>query len=272
MLCREGRLVAVSRFVLVERAVMANLRCRAAAALLVAGPGSVLTGPTALALRGIDAADVGRIHVQVGYQRRLRTLPGHAVHRGRLDEQDLREEGGLRLVTLEHAVAEVLCRGPRGSSFVCVDEVMARTTEAERAALRAEIAHRIATRPDPRGRRRAETLISLATGRAESPGESLTLLALYDARLPIPDQQVSVRDLDGRERYRLDFGWLEARVGLEYDGHAAHLGRAELDAVRDEDLRRRGWLIIRVRADDVADPSRMIEAVRVAFARRRYAA
>jgi hypothetical protein len=39
---------------------------------------------------------------------------------------------------------------------------------------------------------------------------------------------------------------------------------------RDEDLRRRGWIVIHARAADLADSSRLFAELRAAFARRGY--
>lgn len=147
-----------------------------------------------------------------------------------------------------------------GSPIACADQVLATVPEAERAGFRAMAAERIRGRVDVRGTLQALTLLELATGLAESPAESRLLLIVVDAGLPIPEQQVA-----GNELYRLDFGRLEAMVAVEYDGYAAHENRKDRDAARDEDLRRRGWTVIRADATDLTDPSRLVAAVRKAF-------
>jgi very-short-patch-repair endonuclease len=78
--------------------------------------------------------------------------------------------------------------------------------------------------------------------------------------------------MKGRELYRLDFAWPEPMVAVEYDGYAAHVDRLVRDAERDEDLRRRGWLVLHADAADLSDPSRLHVEVRQAFWRRRFAA
>lgn len=142
----------------------------------------------------------------------------------------------------------------------------------DRVRFRAEVSHRIRTRRDSRGRRRGEILLELATGLAESPAESWLLLGFFDGALPIPSQQTPVLDTDGRERYRLDFAWEEARVAVEYDGYAAHVGRADRHAARQADLERRGWVVLRADAEDLRDPARLHGEIRRAFSRRRAAA
>jgi hypothetical protein len=265
---RAGRLVRVTRDVLVDRVRQLDFRTRAAAALLVAGDRAVLTSHTSAALFGCTAADAGRVHVLVDYDRPLRPTADIAVHHGHYDEQDVMVLDGLRVYVLECALAELLCRASRPTAFACMDQALAMAPPGERVEFRAEVAHRIAVRKDSRGRRRAEILLDLATGLAESPAESWLLLGLFDAGLPIPAQQVPVVDLDGNVRYRLDFAWEDVHVALEYDGFAAHVGRAARDAAREDDLRRMGWTVLRATAADLKEPAELHAAIRRAFWRR----
>jgi hypothetical protein len=271
-LVAEGRLVAHSRFVLVERDRQLDLRTRAAATLLMAGPRAVLTRNTAAYLHGCTAAQVGQIHVLVDYHRRLSNMVGVIVHRGTFEEQDVVMLDGLRVMALDHTLAELLCRENRRDALACLDQALALTPPEQRGELRADVLHRILTRPDPRGRRRSQILLDLASGQAESPAESWLLLSLFDAGFPVPAQQVPVCDINGREIFRLDFAWEEPRVALEYDGYVAHADRAAYDAARDNELRRRGWIVIHATADDLADPSWLHAEIRRAFWQRRFAA
>ena len=54
----------------------------------------------------------------------------------------------------------------------------------------------------------------------------------------------SIRDLNGRELYRLDLAWPRLRVALEYDGVAAHRGREAEDRARRADLEARGRIVL----------------------------
>jgi len=271
-LLQEGRLVPFSRRIVVERARQLTLRTRAAATLLLAGPRAVLTSHTAARLLGCTAADEGRTHVLVDYHRRVPRVPGVVVHQGIFDEQDVLTFDGLRMFSLDCVITELLCREPRRVALACADQAFALTPMAQRAEFRAEVLHRIGARRDPRGRRRSQILLNLATGMSESPPESWLLLGFFDAGFSVPAQQFSVVDLDGREVYRLDFAWEEPMVAVEYDGYAAHVDRTSRDAARDEDLRRRGWVVIHADVADLSDPSRLHADVRRAFWRRRFAA
>lgn len=86
--------------------------------------------------------------------------------------------------------------------------------------------------------------------------------------LPIPEPQFKVRTIDGELLYLLDMAWERVRVALEYDGYAAHETRAAYDAERERRLAQRGWIIVRARAADLADPSRVLAELCAAFAKR----
>ncbi|MFL6145796.1 MAG: endonuclease domain-containing protein [Labedaea sp.] len=269
---RVGALVRFSRQVIVDRLRMPEHTTRAAAALLWAGQETALTSHTAALLHGCTAAEAGTIHLLAPYRCRVRCRDGVRVHRGAFDQQDVCERDGLPVLALDVVIAELLCTARRSTALACADQALAGLTPSAQAELRAELTWRITTRADPRGRRRAAGLLELATGRPESPAESAVLLTVVEAGLPVPRAQFPVHDLDGRERYRLDFAWPEPMIGLEYDGHAAHEGRTELDAARDADLRKRGWLIIRASAADLRDPARLISQIRATFTVRRFVA
>jgi len=95
-----------------------------------------------------------------------------------------------------------------------------------------------------RGIRAARELVALADGRAESPMESRSRLRCLDGGLPRPELQVEVRS--GDRCYRIDLGWREQKVGLEYDSLAFHGGHASLryDRERHNWLTAQGWTMI----------------------------
>src|SRR6187399_677350 len=261
----HGWLASFSRHVLVDSRRATEFLTRAAASLLVTGPESVLTGHSALALHGCGAADPAPIHVLVPQHRKPRSREGLVIHRGRFEERDVEELGGLRVLALDAALAEVLCRGSRRAAIACADQVLAMVPENARTELRRRTWERIHDRPDTRGTLRGVALLDLATGLAESPPESWMLLALADGGLPAPQAQVKVTGILGNEIYRLDLAWPEPMVAVEYDGYASHENRKERDAARDEDLRRRGWIVIRADASDLKDPARVVAATRAAL-------
>jgi very-short-patch-repair endonuclease len=265
-LLSDGRLASYSRNVLVERGRMFALPTRAAAALYFVGPRSALASHTAALVFGCTAADAAAIHVLAAHDRRLAPRQGLEVHRGEFDEDEVLTLDGLRTLGLETVIADMLCTVRRPVALSCADQALAALDPPYRGGFRAEVAKRLRARADLRGVRRGEVLLALATGLPESPAESQLLLALYDARLPIPRLQHSVRDVAGRERYRIDFAWEEPRIALEYDGREAHEHRCFEDAAREADLRSRGWTVFRATAADLRDPARLVHGLRAAFA------
>ncbi|WP_432560836.1 hypothetical protein [Kineococcus sp. SYSU DK003] len=88
-----------------------------------------------------------------------------------------------------------------------------------------------------RGVGKARYLIQAADPGAESPGESACRLRLLDAGFDRPQTQILVPRGRGRH-FRLDVGWEDLLLAVEYDGVEPHAG-GEAYA---RDTRRRAWL------------------------------
>lgn len=138
---------------------MPDLRTRAATALRIAGPDAVLTGHTSLALYGCRAADQGTVHVLVPDRRRIRSRPGIAVHHGAFAHANVETLRELRVLALEHALAEVLCRDGPATALECFTEVLETRPVHHRGRLAERIALAIRARTDPRGRTQALHLL-----------------------------------------------------------------------------------------------------------------
>ncbi|MGH4026761.1 MAG: endonuclease domain-containing protein [Pseudonocardiaceae bacterium] len=241
---------------------------RAAAALLVAGSEAALTGLTAAWLHGCRAAEFGTVHIAVPYARSLAAKEGLVVHQGRQLLADVVELGGLRSVSLEVAVTELLCTDTPRRALAVADQATALIPEGERPAFRFRLATRLGNRPDRRGTARANGLLPLVTGRAESPPESWLKLLVVEAGFPQPVDQFPVADILGTIRYVLDLCWPELRIALEYDGYESHEFRSDADARRDRDLERRGWITVRATAEDLREPAALLDRLEKAFRSR----
>ncbi|WP_162788706.1 hypothetical protein [Amycolatopsis albispora] len=211
----QGWLAQYSAAVLVERRRAAEFPTRAATGLLHAGPGAALTGESVLALAGFASASTAQVEVLVPDEREVRRRPGLVVHSTPFSEIDVDVHDGLRTMTPDFALAEVLCRDRGRVGFACLDEALARCRADRRAGLRASVLARIMARPDTLGRARARFLVDLATGLAESPAESWARLLVVDAGWPPPQPQFVVRGFAGRPLYQLDMAWPEARVAID---------------------------------------------------------
>lgn len=263
-----GVLAQPWRGVVIHAADALNLATRAQAALIAVGPPAVLSGATSLALHGISVADEPTVHLTVPYARRVESRPGLAVHRAEFTEFDMIEIEGLPAFSLDLALADFLCDGDKRTAFAALDEAMRGLAADHCLKLRENVRDRILDRRSKRGIHRAQMLLTLATGKAESPPESILRLIVVEAGLPIPEAQYEITAIDGRKLYVLDMAWPALRIALEYDGFVAHEERREHDAERDERLAGRGWVTIRAAAADLRDPSRVLSELRSHFERR----
>lgn len=116
------------------------------------------------------------------------------------------------------------------------------------------------------GAARVRRAVPLVDPRAESAPESRVRVALVLAGLvPVPQYEVSI---DGRD-LRLDFGWPEVKVAVEYEGaHHFEDGQIVVDHERLALLQAAGWLVIRVSAADLRKLDAVVEKVRAAIASR----
>lgn len=265
----QGRLRPMWRGVVVDSARLADTWTRAAAALLTTGSRAVITGPTAAALHGCTSVDTARTHVLLPYGCGTRSRAGLAVHHGGFLGDDVVELAGLRTLGLERVAAELLCSSRPQDGLAVADEVL-RMAGDDHEHARREIGRRIAARADPRGTVRGAGVLDLASPRAESAPESRLRMALIEHGFPVPEVNFWVLDLAGEQVCRVDLAWPSLRIAVEYDGYAAHVGREELDEARAEDLRARGWIVVRVDRHDARDLTRVIRALEEAFVRRGY--
>lgn len=102
--------------------------------------------------------------------------------------------------------------------------------------------------PGVRGLRKLHRTLELVDGGAESPYESLTRLLLIRAGFPRPQTQIPVLDRHGRVVARIDLGWAEYQVGVDFEGahHWTDPRQRNSDAERYWLLSNLGWNDIRL--------------------------
>lgn len=263
-----GVLAQPWRGVVVHAADSLKLTTRAQAALLVVGQPAALSGATSLALHGISAAEDMAIHLAVPYSRRIKSKPGLTVHQVGFRPSDVIELDGLATFSLDLALADFLCDGDKRTALAALDEAMLGLVPDHVRTLRENVRDRIVDRRDRRGIHRALMLLDLATGKAESPPESILRLIVVEAGFPIPEAQYEITTVEGRKLYVLDMAWPLLRIALEYDGFASHEERRDHDSERDARMAGRGWITIRASAADLRDPQRVLAELARAFERR----
>jgi hypothetical protein len=113
-----------------------------------------------------------------------------------------------------------------------------------------------------RGVDKARRLAHLVEPLTESFGESWLRLRIVDAGFPRPSVQIEVCDRFGRIVYRIDLGWPERGIGVEYDGEEYH----DAPEHRRHDLERRrrleeafGWTVVGVGRAEVLGRSLALE-------------
>ena len=113
--------------------------------------------------------------------------------------------------------------------------------------------------PGVRGVRRVRSILGLLDGGAESPQETRLRLILVRGGLPRPTTQIEIAHL----RIRVDLGWREWKVAVEYDGlqHWTDGRQRSWDIERIVLLEAEGWSVVRVSAEMMSRPQVIIDRV-----------
>ncbi|SBT54729.1 DUF559 domain-containing protein [Micromonospora narathiwatensis] len=201
-------------------------------ALLMCLPeGAMLAMQSAARRHGFGVLREALVHVQLPPQIAKPRLPGLVVHHSVLPARPVLI-GGLPCVPAAQCAVD-LARSVRRTDALPVLDAALRSGAVTQDDLLVELAlHRAL-----RGVRQARDLVPRADGRSECRQESQLRLLLLDAGLPVPEPQMWVYDEYGVPRFRIDLGYRERRVGIEYDG-LSHLDRDRLRHDRD----RINWL------------------------------
>ncbi|OBI16832.1 hypothetical protein A5713_21295, partial [Mycobacterium sp. E2497] len=169
--------------------------------------GATLAGLSAAAVLGtrwLDAAAPAEI---VRADRRGQR--GVVVHSYQLADDEVCTVAGIRLTTPARTAFDIGC-GAAATKAVPILDALLHATGVKPAEVVA-VADRHSR---ARGIRRLRAALALADGGAESPQETRLRMLLLDAGLPRPETQIEFRDL----RIRVDMGWREWKVAVEYDG------------------------------------------------------
>jgi hypothetical protein len=221
---------------------------RVAAAVLATR--GVASHRSAALLLGLPVFGAERsVHVTVPRGRAPRRLDGVVLHQANLAAWERDRCCGIAVTSPVRTLADLGRVLPLGEAVAVADAAL-RLPLVHEADLRAVVSH--ARGP---GAGKLQRAITLADARAESPPESLLRVALVRAGLPPTDLQLPIRDPGGQWAYRADLAYRPARLLVEVDGYAYHVGQEQFraDRRRDRRLLKLGWRTLRVCPEDIRE-------------------
>lgn len=185
---------------------------------------------------------------------------GLRTHDYRLASDELTVINGMRVTSVERTAFDIGRQGKRGVRVARLDALGNATgfTAEDVSALAS--GHR-----GVRGLRRLREGLAYYDPGAESPKETWLRMMLTDNGFPRPQTQIPVPWPSGRTRYRLDMGWEDIKVAVEYDGehHLDERASYTEDIVRLEYIQSLGWIVVRVVKEHlVPDIVRRVAAAR----------
>jgi len=234
---------AVYPDVYVPRGVSPTAEQRARAAWLWSRGQAVVAGQSAAAMFGAKWVDHRK--AELVWENR-RPPPLIVVHSDTLLPDEVTDIDGVALTTPPRTAFDIGRRASRLQAIQRLD-ALANATGFKIADVDAVIANH----KGARGIRSLRCTLPLVDGGAESPQESRTRLMLVDAGLPRPETQIRVCDPYGNFVARLDMGYKELLVGVEYDGaqHWTDPAQRANDIDRHAELKALGWVIVRVSSE-----------------------
>lgn len=227
----------------------AALRARAA----WLSTGATLAGVSAAAVLGAKWLDSNAPAEIVRNDKH--SQPGMVAHGYRVLDEEVRLAAGIPATSPARTAFDIGRRRPVDQAVPMLDALLAATgvTVADVLA--------VADRwPGVRGVRQLRSTMRWVDGGAESPRETRLRLILVRGGLPAPETQIQFPEL----RIRVDMGWREWRVAVEYDGvqHWADPAQRAWDIERIALLEAAGWVVVRVSARMLSRPDLIVERVR----------
>jgi hypothetical protein len=164
------------------------------------------------------------------------------VHTDRLAEGETQLVDGMLVTTPARTAFDIGRRLDVESGVQRIDALM-NATDIKTS----DVAAIAARHSGVRGLRQLRDTLNLVDGGAESPYESLTRLLLVQAGFPKPQTQIPVLDEYGRLFARIDMGWAEWLVGVDFEGahHWTDPKQRTWDVERYAKLSELGWIDVR---------------------------
>jgi hypothetical protein len=235
---------AVFRNVYVPKGQALTAADKAVAAWLWSGRRATVAGLSAAALMGTRWIDAKR-PAELNQASRHKTK-GIVLHSDELSDDESCFVRGVPVTSPAQTAFDLGRRRGLTTAIIRLDALMQATnvksTDVELIADR----HRGA-----RGTVQLRKALGLADAGAESPQETRTRLVLTDAGLRPQRTQIEVFNSFGGFVHRIDMGWDDWRVAVEYDGiqHWADPDIRNRDIDWQAEAEALGWRIVRVSSD-----------------------
>ncbi|GAB3553823.1 hypothetical protein GCM10027404_27090 [Arthrobacter tumbae] len=170
--------------------------------------------------------------------------PDVVRHRAKLLPSEVDMVDGLQVTSLARTVVDSARLVSFRQGLVTADHAL------HLGVRRAELHQVLQRQAGYKGVQIARQVVENASALSESPGESLTAHLLAGMPIPQPEQQLVVRTRFGE--HRIDFGWREQKLALEFDGKTKYFDYAPTPEVlfqerrREKALMEQGWVFIRL--------------------------
>jgi hypothetical protein len=201
---------------------------REMAALLYAGPGSMITGVTAVRRNHLRSPGPDVVDVLIPWSCKRQSVAFVRIHRTRRMPERLLVTGKIRFAMVPRAVADA------ARSMVRFDDVRAVVCEAvqRRACTTAELAAELESGPSAGSALLREALAEVGDGvRSVAEGDFRQLI--LGSGLPRPIFNAQLFDADGIFIATADAWWEEAGVVAEVDSRAYHFAARDQDRTTD---------------------------------------
>jgi hypothetical protein len=184
---------------------------------------------------------------------------GMVVHTYELASDEVCHVGGMRVTTPARTAFDIGRRRPVDEAVPILDALLNATAIKPLDVVALAERHRRS-----RGIRILRAALELVDQGAESPQETRLRLLLVGAGLPKPETQIEFFDEFGHAFIRVDVGWREWKVAVEYDGiqHWENRFQRSWDIDRIAILEAMGWVVVRVSAEMLSRPDVIVERVR----------
>ncbi|MFC7880080.1 hypothetical protein [Isoptericola sp. NPDC057391] len=188
-------------------------------------------------------------------------------HHTPMPPQDRADVRGVPVTSLARTLVDCIRTLPRDGALVACDSLFRRGADP------AEVSRIMSSSRGKRGVVQAREILDLCDPRSGSPGETVTRLAAADVGLPRPECQLEVATARGT--CFVDLGFADVRLAVEFDGELKYDDDAERvlreERARQDALEDAGWMVIRVRWEELEDLAALEHRLRRAYlaARRR---